>query len=74
MIDITEVFCKVDDFLKEFMPEYERTLLSSKNPRVNKSSMNLSEILTILTNFHVERYRDFKAYYTRLQCSPMGFP
>jgi len=33
MIDITELFCKVDDFLKEFMPEYEKSLLVPENQK-----------------------------------------
>ncbi len=65
MIDITELFCKVDDFLKEFIPEYEKRLLADGNIKPSVSSVNLSEIVSIMVNFHFERYRDFKTYYTR---------
>ena len=62
MIDITELFCKVDDFLKEFIPEYEKRLLAEVNIKPSVSSVNLSEIFSIMVNFHFEKYRDFKTY------------
>lgn len=64
MIDITLLFCKIDDFMQIFMREYKKRLIPEDNARLKNSSMSLSEIMTILIYFHVSRYRDFKTYYT----------
>lgn len=63
MIDITHLFCIVDDFMKNFMPEYTKKLLSEEFIKIKDSSMNLSEIMTILIYFHYSGYRTFKQFY-----------
>lgn len=64
MDKLIELFCIVDDFCKEFMPEFERHLLySSSKVRRTSCSMSMSEVMTIVIHFHQSRYRDFKAYY-----------
>jgi len=64
-MNIVELFCHVDDFCKEFMPEYEKRLLENGNKLINTEGLSISEIITILIVFHIERYRDFKNYYQR---------
>ena len=61
MDNLVELFCIVDDFCKEFMPEFEKRLLNatSKIRRTN-CSMSMSEIMTIVIHFHQSHYRDFK--------------
>jgi hypothetical protein len=58
------LFCLVDDFCKEFCPEWEKTLLAQKiKKRKRPSRIHASEIITIFVYFHVVRFRDFKTYY-----------
>jgi len=65
-MDIVEIFCKIDDFCKEFLPEYNKTLLSSKELNIKRNkpcNLSLSEIMTIVVYFHASHYRTFKHYY-----------
>jgi len=58
------LFCLVDDFCKEFMPEFEKHMLEERPKQRHKDcSLNTSEIMTILIYFHQLRFRDFKTYY-----------
>ena len=60
------LFCAVDEFCKEFMPEWEKHLLQQGlKKRRTPSRLTPSEIMTIFIYFHICRYRDFKTYYTR---------
>ena len=60
----TEIFCKYDDFCKEFEPGWNNILLSSdRNSRNRKGKLNLSERMTIFTLFHQSNYRTFKHFY-----------
>lgn len=60
--DIISLFCIIDDFCLEFEPEWHKRLISN-NKRDRKSSMSLSEIMTLVINFHNSGYRNFKKYY-----------
>ena len=68
---ITEVFCDVDDFCKAF-EDYCRTHLLPENAGSKgffpKSTMALSEIMTICILFHLSNYRTFKWYYKHHVC------
>ena len=58
------VFCDVDDFCKAFEPVMRAKLLPAQpRQRHRKSSLCLSEVMTILIGFHRSGYRNFKAYY-----------
>ncbi|ABM03347.1 transposase, IS4 family [Psychromonas ingrahamii 37] len=64
MINLTDIFCDVDDFCNVFIPEWEACLISNggiKRRRVK--CMNNAEIMTIIISFHQSHYRDFKNYY-----------
>jgi IS5 family transposase len=64
MDSLLELFCDVDDFCKEFLPNWSRQLLTSgQKQRQRARSLTISEIMTILIAFHKSHYRDFKAYY-----------
>ena len=66
MSALTHMFCEIDDFCKQFEPEFERRLLQSKaRKRRRASKLSLSEIMTIIVHFHRASYRIFKAYYTK---------
>ena len=61
---LEEIFCLVDDFCNEFMPEWESQLLTNKvQHKPWQCQMSASEIMTILLLFHSQRYRDFKTFY-----------
>ncbi len=64
---IISLFCIVDDFCLEFEPEWRKRLLDIRK-RTRKSSMCLSEIMTIAINFHSSGYRTFKQYYKTHVC------
>ncbi len=64
MDSLIELFCAVDDFCKEFVPLWQRQMLTAGEiQRQRKRSLTVSEIMTILIHFHQSHYRNFKAYY-----------
>jgi hypothetical protein len=52
-LNITKLCCCVDDFCKEFMPEYEKRLLVNGNKLIDTDRLNISEIITLMINFHI---------------------
>ena len=52
-LNITELFCRADDFCKEFMPEYEKRLLINGNKLIDTDRLNISEIITLMINFYI---------------------
>jgi len=64
---LVTIFCLIDDFCKEFEPEYAKYLISlrTNDPRKKCSSrLRIAEIMTIAVLFHLSKYRTFKDYYT----------
>jgi len=65
-MSLTELFCDVDDFCKDFEPKWHQfQLKNGLRQRRRKSSLTLSEVMTIIIHFHQSNYRTFKAYYTK---------
>lgn len=62
--DLINTFCTVDDFCKEFEPEWEKTMIDDRKRR-RSMSLSLSEIMTIVVHFHQSSYRTFKDYYQK---------
>lgn len=63
-MNIIEIFYFVDEFCKEFMPLWNKKLISEDIKSRNRTSaLSMSEIITILILFHRSKYRDFKAFY-----------
>jgi hypothetical protein len=61
---LVEIFCEIDDFCKYFEEEWKNNLLSSgATKRVRKSTLSMSEVMTIVVYFHTSGYRNFKCYY-----------
>jgi len=60
---ITEIFCSIDDFCKEFVPFWQKHLISNGKKRNRSSKMSLSEVMTIQVLFHFSGYRTFKEFY-----------
>lgn len=71
------LFVIVDEFCKEFVPEWEKHLLvSGLKKRRRQGQLSVSEIITIYIHFHQSHFRDFKNYYINYVCRflPHLFP
>lgn len=66
MDDITELFCVLDDFCKEFKQSLEKALISSPKTKLKKSALSLSEVMTIVILFHKSGFRFFKYFYCQM--------
>jgi len=63
-VEILPVFCDIDDFCLFFEPGWRQHLLaSSARHRNRRSTLCLSEVMTIIVLFHCSGYRNFKDYY-----------
>lgn len=70
---LISIFCDIDDFCKEFEPEWRKILIENQNKsqtedkkrRNRKTELSLSEAMTIVIMFHKTHYRTFKDYYYR---------
>lgn len=63
-MSLEALFCDVDDFCREFLPVWHRQQLShGGRQRARASRLTLSEIMTILIDFHQSQYRNFKTFY-----------
>lgn len=60
---ITEIFCSIDDFCKEFVPLFEQRLIGKCKRRNKPSKLSLSEVMTIQVLFHLSGIRTFKKFY-----------
>jgi hypothetical protein len=70
-LDITEIFCQLDDFYQTFEYHYQQQplLMGTEQPRFYRSRLSLSEVMTIVIAFHGSGFRTFKDFYT-LQVLP----
>src|SRR5512144_1955907 len=68
-MSLEDLFCDVDDFCRQFLPDWHRQQLQyGERKRLRSCRWVLSEIMTILIHFHQSHYRDFKAYYLWYVC------
>lgn len=64
MSDITELYCAMDEFCKEFEPEMHKRMLDKGIRKRRKATgLSLAELMTVLVLFHQLRYRHFKSFY-----------
>ncbi len=64
MDSLTETFCLVDDFCRQFEPAWHRRMLQAgSKKRQRKSELSLSEMMTLVVLFHQLRFRQFKSFY-----------
>lgn len=67
---VTEIFCIVDDFAREFESRIKdlklAQLATDKQHRNRPLSMSDSEIMTILICFHLGAHKTFKHYYQQI--------
>ncbi len=70
-LDMTQIFCEVDDFCQYFERQWEQQAQLPKlnSARCSRTRMCLSEVMTIVIGFHGSGYRTFKDFYT-LQVLP----
>jgi len=71
------LFCPIDDFCLKFKPEFSKAQQADgTKKRIRKSTLSLSEIMTIIVWFHSSGYRTFKDYYTKEVCTHLrwAFP
>ena len=72
-MNLTELFCEVDDFCQMFQPQWEQQLLSSGEQKRNRlTRLSMSEIMTIVILFHQSGYRTFKSFYQSYVCQLLG--
>ena len=71
MDNLTELYCFVDEFCKEFEPLFKTRLLSAtgKHQRNRATCLSLAELMTLVVLFHQIRYRQFKAFYLNHVCA-----
>jgi len=61
---IVEIFCDIDDFYKSYVKQFAGKILPRKiGKRQRKTEMSESEIMTVVTLFHLSHYRRFKDFY-----------
>lgn len=61
---LVELYCLVDEFCQEFVPAWEKHLLThGLRKRRRQSSLSTTEIMTIIIHFQQSHYRTFKHYY-----------
>ena len=66
-MDITDIFCSIDDFCQVFEPLLEKNLLKGGNiRRKRKGRISFSEIMIILVLFHQSQMKIFKDFYLRV--------
>lgn len=65
-MELVSLFYLIDEFCKEYEPQWQQSLLDSGlRQRRTSSRMSLAETLTIIIYFHLSGYRTFKWYYDR---------
>lgn len=63
-MNIVTLFCRIDDFCRDFEPLFRQKLLAEKpRQRVRQERLSLSEVMTLIVYFHTSGYRNFKQYY-----------
>lgn len=65
-LDVTALFCDVDDFCQQFEQACSRQpqLSSMLREKQSRSRMRVSEVMTIAIAFHASGFRTFKDFYT----------
>ena len=76
-MDLTQLFCDIDDFVKALAQQNNSFLLISKGKakRGFPPQMSLAELMTILVLYHSSGFKNFKAFYFYLRLNLRGeFP
>ena len=65
-LDLTQIFCDVDDFYRDFERHCERDIHRlpwDGHSKSYQSRLSISEVMTIVIAFHGSGYRTFKGFY-----------
>jgi len=63
-MDLTTLYCSVDDFWKSFKQEWDKHLIANgKIKKGPESQLSIPEMMTIVILFHQSNYRTFKHFY-----------
>jgi len=63
-MQVTSIFCIIDNFCNQFFPEYRKKLITNKkNTRIRTDCLSESEIMTILIYFNLSGHKCFKHFY-----------
>lgn len=70
LIDLTPIFCDIDDFYKALEPGVQSNLLPASEGHAVEGwncCLSPSEMMTITVAFHLSNYRTFKHFYQHIQ-------
>ena len=73
-MDLTEIFCKLDDFCTVKNIDSQKILTDFKRKRNRKYRLCPGEIATILVYFHLSNFRTFKHFYLQKIWQSKEFP
>jgi hypothetical protein len=62
-VDITALYCCLDDFCKVFADWEAHRLLPSEQPRQRSGKLSRAEMLFIVVLFHLSPYKNFKVFH-----------
>lgn len=63
-MDLTTLYCSIDDFWKSFKQEWDKHLINNgKTKRGPEPELSIPEMMTIVILFHQSNYRTFKHFY-----------
>jgi hypothetical protein len=62
-MDLTQLFCDVDDFVKQHNSSTNLKIEDSKSKKPRACKLSDSEIITICIAYHQSGYKNFKAFY-----------
>ena len=62
---LTQLYCTIDDFCKLLEIKLGEKRLIGGTKSKNTCSLNVSEIVTIIINYHYSGYKNFKNYYEK---------
>src|SRR3712207_8409076 len=62
-VDITALYCCLDDFCKVFADWEAHRLLPSQQTRQRSGKLSRAEMLFIVVLFHLSPYKNFKVFY-----------
>jgi hypothetical protein len=63
MKELTELYCSVDDFWKQFKNEWDKHLVGRTCPHGPDPKLSTPEMMTIIILFHQSNFRNFKHFY-----------
>ena len=70
---LLNLFYDIDNFCKAFIRFWQKFLIKQGlTKRVKPSGLCMSEIMTIVVNFHLSGYRTFKDYYIKHVCKHLN--